>query len=219
MKRIASNPSLRLNAYTAAREQVEPGQQVNAAEMSQICQMTWANLRKKVEADPAFPVASRGSEGIAWSFDAAAVLDHLIAQARKTVAARQMRHGILAKVVSAPGVSAPEEPDAEAVSSDLVQHSRAIKSFADATMAMERAKAQQGQYVEAAKVSELLNDMMATMQAEVLSIGSRLDPAGRMSPDDRAYIEQELRRVLSETQTKMLNWLDHETGADQRRAA
>lgn len=219
MKRFPGDPSLKLEQYRAARKRYKKGQEVNASDMAAIAGMTWANMRKKIIADKSFPVLKHGSEGKAYSFDPAMVLDYFIEKTQSAIAARKAREGIVRL-----GVEGRQEIQGEGgslgESDDLVLRSTAIKKYADAAMAMERLKAQQGQYILAVDVAAILFDMMATLQAEILSVSARLDPAGRMDNDSRSYIDKELRRILTEVQGKMMQWLEkRDTGSNNRRAA
>lgn len=204
--RTPADPAAKLPLWRAAREKLAAGETVNAADMAKIAGMTWRNLKLTIDKDERFPVRVRGAEGKPWSFDAVAVLEHLIATAERTLAERAARDERIQRMTGLPesghGASAVEPAGSIAASA------RDMKALAEAQMITHRLKIQQGEYLPRAATVTLLNDLMITMQAETLAAAARVDPAGRLLPETRAALDEELRNVLTTVQGKLVAWLD-----------
>lgn len=220
MGRLFADAVKLLPKMVAARKMVEPGTVVGGSELARMSGMTWRILRHRIESDPAFPVIERGSDGVAWQFDAAAALDRLIATARATAEARTNGRARTARLAGLGGPGPAEKPkrkgkakavdpepgipaDLPGAAADMAQEARGIKALAEAQMLVFKLKVQQGEYVRADQVAALLTDIMATMQVETLGITTRLDKAGKWPPDLRAARDKELRTVLLHLQTKV----------------
>lgn len=204
--RTPADPAAKLPLWRAAREKLTPGERVNAADMAKIAGMSWRNLKLTIDADDAFPVLTRGAEGKPWSFDAAAVLEHLIATAERALAERAARDERIQRMTGLPesghGASAVEPAGSIAASA------RDLKALGEAQMIAHKLKIQQGEYLPRAATVALLNDLMSTMQTETLAAAARIDPAGRLDPATRTQIDEELRTVLTTVQGKLVAWLD-----------
>ncbi len=200
--RKPADPSARLAMLRPVLADLTPGQIVNGDEMQQIARMTWANLKIIIDRDPDFPVAKRGGMGIAWEFDAHAVIAHLIGDAEKVLAAKSQGAARLARLTGiAPEIS-PNGGDAAGMSA------LELKQATDAMMSIDKMRAVRKQYLPAADVSNLLSDVMSTLQAETLAFVGKHDPSGQLRPELRKAIEEHQRALLVQLRDKVMAVID-----------
>ncbi|WP_374648661.1 hypothetical protein [Rhizorhabdus sp.] len=169
----------------AAREVARRDDVANAEEMAKILKMTWRNLRLIIDADAAFPIQSRGAEGIAWEFRVAKVLDHLIKRCRSEIQANSAKHRRLAELA---GVSVPEDADGMSLA-DL----RQINLL---QMDAQRRKMDQGEWVPRAQVQTLFTSFFSMVQSEHQSTAAKIDPTGRLPAEVRAAVQDHMRGLL-----------------------
>lgn len=181
--------------------ELTPGQIVNADEMAAIAKMTWQNMVIMINRDPAFPIVKRGGMGIAWEFDAHAVISHLIAEADKVLAAK---NGAAARVARLTGLA----PEAAANTDAAPMSALELKQTTEAMMLMDKMRAVRREYLPAADVGNLLSDMMSTLQSETLAFIGKHDPSGQLSPDLRKAIEEHQRALLVRLRDKVMAVID-----------
>lgn len=209
MGRVAADLTKLLPQMEAAREEVEPGQIVTMAKLAAMIGTTPRILKDRVLRDKKFPVVERGADGKQWRLDAAKALDYLLSKTgatkRKRIAGAAERKRLAGFADSGesaePAIAAEDAGTPDAV--DEATQARGIKALAEARMLTHRLKVQQGEYVRADAVTNLLLDLMTTMQVETLGISAKLDPAGKWPVETRASVEAGLRDVLLHVQRKL----------------
>jgi hypothetical protein len=145
---------------------------------------------------------------VPWEFDAAAVLDHLIAQARTSRSGREARLAEVSRLAGLGGqagdLSPSDRPAGVAGSaSEMLEGARAIGAMIDAQAKVRGEKQAQGRFVDAEAARSVLWDMMTTMQTETIAVASKMDPAGQWPPELRGQVEEELRNVLLTVRGKL----------------
>jgi hypothetical protein len=209
MPRLPADPVGRLARLEAARSAVEPGLVVNAAELETIVGVTWRHLKNMIDDDPEFPVIQRGDMGVPWQFDAAAVIDHMIAQAQAARSAREAQSGRvhrLAGMAAEAGrdpeaVDRPETFEAPLTVSDLGKLVQVNRDF-------QRAKIEQGLLIPAERAEQGVIDYNNVVQSAILDSAQRADPAGIWPTEIRTAWENEARNMLVAIQDAALKWVD-----------
>lgn len=205
MPRLPSDPVARLPQWEAARKTIGRKRVVlNASEMAQALGMTLAGFKKLMARDPEVPVISRGAEGVPYEFDAAKVLDHLIASARATVRGRERRRaGVLRLAGLGPAGSALSPADAGGqqagsgtAARDTFEEARALEKLIDVRAKLRVEMERHGQLLERGLVSNFLWRWLSSLQSEVLAIEGRIDKANRMEPATRRAVKDELAKIL-----------------------
>lgn len=217
MTRLPADPAGRLAILENARAAIEPGLIVNASELENVVRLTWKRISKAIDEDSDFPVIARGGMGVSWQFDAAAVLDHLIARTKQRMADREAHQDRASRLAGLGGVAPPssEAPAPIAMRSDPAEtlaQARAINALIDAQAKLRSERVRQGALVERTKVDALLADMMTTMQAETLGVAGKVDRSGQLPPEMRAQIDEELRNVLVTVRDRLERNLDEWRG-------
>lgn len=185
MARKSADPTYRLKVYRAAREIVRRDEVANADEMAKILKMTWRNLRLIIDADPTFPIQSRGAEGVAWEFRVVKVLDHLIKRCRGEIDANADKARRLAELA---GVSVPD--DAAGMSLADLRQINLLQ------MDAQRRKMDQGQWVPRAQVQTLFTNFFSMVQSEHQATAAKIDPSGRLPAEVRAAVQDHMRGLL-----------------------
>lgn len=207
MARINTDLTRYLPGMKASRRKLKDARIVQGTELADMIGATWRVLKARILRDSAFPVVERGANGKAWSFEAIAVLDYLIADTEQLAAQRVKNAARMARMagVTAGPDNAPVDIAmvddmlaAQAVDSatDLAAQSRALNALAQAQMTTHRLKQLQGEYVLADDHRRIVSVIMSTMQNETLAIASRLDPTGTLPTETRTALDNELRNVL-----------------------
>lgn len=199
---------------------VAPGAAVQGAELAGMAGTTWRILKARIARDKAFPVIERGANGRAWSFDAAAALDHLIAGIERQAAGRQAMHQKVARQGGLMRSGAPKAPGGPVLRAgdlpdlaigvgragdgeggvdsalDIAAHARALKALAETQMATHKLKELQREIVPAEAHAQVVATILSTMQTETLAIESEIDPENAMPPAVREAVNGALRSVL-----------------------
>lgn len=201
MPRLPADPVGRLAVLEAARAALEPGTVLNMGEMARVAGMTDRNLKLIIDADDSLPIQTRGDMGVPWEFDASAVLDHLIAQARTARSEREARMASVTRLAGLGEQAGASGPTERAVGSSgtaaqMLEGAKAVSAVVDAQAKVRGEKQAQGRLVDAESCRTLLWDIMTRMQTETLAIAATMDPAGQWPPDLRGQVEEELRNVL-----------------------
>jgi hypothetical protein len=205
MPRIATDLTPLLPTLRAAREAIESGALVQGTRLAELAGTTWRVLKKRIIRDATFPVVERGVNGRAWTFDAAAALDHMIAGLERQTKGKQKRAAMVARQsgmafdpVDLPDVDDPLSDDAPAMDDpmDVAASARSISLLANAQMQTHRLKQMQGEFVRADDHTRVIATIMSTMQTETLAIASKVDPAGTLPVEVRGQLEDELKNVL-----------------------
>lgn len=209
MSRMPADQTARLEQWRAARKAIGRRKKVrlNAEELAKLLGWTWRYLRQRIDADQDFPVEQRGNMGVPWQFDAAAVLDHLIALASRALQERERRTaevsrlaGLGGTVVHSPGDN-PAGPGSAA--RDMLERARAISALLDVQARVRSDKQRLGRLVDVDAAKAVLWEMMTTMQTETLAVSAKLDPAGQWEPSLRAGVDEALRNVLVHVRDKL----------------
>ena len=221
--RKPADPAARLSLLRAARENAKPDDELNANEMAGALGMTWRNLRLTIDDDADLPVVARGGEGIAWQFNAVAVLDHMIAKCEAMLADRAKRATKLerlsglrlqdsdAKPAKGRRRAATAPPPIEAPMS-----STELREIGQAQLTAHKLKEMQGKLVVADPMRRFLADYHTTMQAETLGLLGKIDPGGQLPAPVRLNIEDSMRTLLVNLQGRMERFL---AGYSDRSAA
>jgi len=194
--RKSADPTARLKIYLAAREIVRRDDVANAEEMAKILRMTWRNLRLIIDADPSFPVQSRGAEGIAWEFRVAKVLDHLSKRCRAEIEENATRSRRLAELA---GVTVPEDGVGLSLSE--------LREINRLQMDTQRRKIEQRELVPAAEVRSMMTEFFTMVQSVTLATVTELDPAGQWPAKTRADVSDHLRTMLVRVHDKFASYI------------
>lgn len=183
--------------------------------------MTWRNLRLTIDDDAALPVMARGGEGIAWQFNAVAVLDYMIGKCEALLAERVERAGKLERLS---GLQLNTKADApakrrrgkvEPVAQAPITASEA-RDIGQAQLTAHKLKEMQGKLVVAEPMRRFLADYHSTMQGETLGLLGKIDPGGQLPAAVRLNIEDSMRTLLVNLQSRMDRFL---AGYSDRSAA
>lgn len=204
MSRKSADPSARLKLLQAARRIARKDDVVNADDMASITKMTWRNLRKIIDADPGFPIQSRGAEGIAWEFQVTAVLDHMIKRCQGEIRANAAKARRLAELA---GVTVPDDDSGMSLA-DL----RQINLL---QMDTQRRKIEQRELVQAGEVRAMMTDFFTMVQSETLATVTQLDPAGQWPAKTRAEVSDHLRTMLVRVHDKFARWISDDIRDDR----
>jgi hypothetical protein len=204
--RKPADPTARLALLTAARAQVEPGTILNAADMARVAGMTWRNLNITIERDPAFPVVKRGSEGIAWEFNAAAAIDHMIGVCRSVIADNDQHAARIARMA---GMDVPASIGAGLSLQDFTIVDRLQREA-------QRRKIEQRDYVPRREVERLVEGMLGLVQNNMIGRAGKLDPAGKWPAQIRAEIVEEDRSFLVRLHDHLGAWLKDDAKRSRR---
>lgn len=200
MSRPPSDPIARLAKLEAARAAVGPDETFNGLEMARIAGLTYRAFSDRVSEDVDFPVVQRGSEGVPFIFNAAAVLDHMIAGARAVLADRERRTG-RATFLAGLGAEAGPSPAGESerpgtAARDLHADAKALSALIDARAKLRAEKVADGRLLERDKVEAFLWRWLGDLQSEVLAIEARIDKTGRLDVPTRSAVKDELAASL-----------------------
>lgn len=201
--RKPADPSVRLALLRPAIAAVKKGEKANAEDMARIAQMTWVNLKRIINSDPAFPVISRGSEGIAWSFDVAKTLKYMVAACEAVLAERNKRAARMARLSGL----APDYGDAMAGEGQALTPGE-ITQLGNGQMTAHKLKMAQGQLMPRADTLAFLQDYHSQFQGEALGMLGKIDPAGQWPADVRRGVEDAMRTLLVNLQANMERFLD-----------
>lgn len=201
MARRAVDPSARIVRLQAARDLLKAGDVLNLEEMATAAGITSRHLKPMIDEDPDFPVIQRGSEGVAWQFDAFKVIAHMIARAEQTLAERRAR---IERLQDLAGIVVPEVP------MDLSLPE--IRELDRLQTAAQRRKIEQGNYVPKADFQAVVGDLLAFFQRETLGLISRIDAEGKLPAAIREAVEEDLRDMLVRTHDSVAKHLSADAG-------
>lgn len=197
MTRQPADPEARLAQLRPVLANLKPGELVNAENMAKIARMTWRNLEITIAKDADFPIVSRGGMGVAWQFDAHAVIAYLVAGAEALL---KQRADVAAKTAAMIGLAPePAQPAAPAATMTTLQ----MKQMIEAMAAADKLRQRRGELVPLVEVSGMLNEIMSTLTAETLAFIGKHDPAGQLSPQLRKAIEDHQRALLVHLRDKV----------------
>lgn len=200
--RAPSDPVARLAKLEAARAEVGADEQFNGREMADVIGMSWRNLAEIIAADSAFPLVQRGSEGVPFVFNGAAVLDYMIASARAVQAQRERQRGRATFLAGLGGDAAGPSPaggegaGSGSAARHLMEDARALSAFIDVQAKMRGEKEKQKELLRRDAVVDFLWRWISGLQANVLAIGARIDKANKLEPEIRAAVKDELAAAL-----------------------
>lgn len=188
MARRAVDPSSRIARLEAVRETLQPDEIWNLAETAAALGITERQMKNRIDADPDMPIKVRGHEGLSYQFAAAVLVEYEIGKAKAQKAERESRMERLRELTGL------ETPD---VAGDLtLQEMREIDRIQTAS---QRRKIEQGRYVPREDHQRIVGDLLSTFQSETLGLISRIDAAGKLAPDVREMVEEDLRDMLVRT--------------------
>jgi len=204
MSRRPADPIARLAKLEAARAAIDDTETFNARDMATIA---WRNMREIVAADQDFPVAVRGSEGVPFVFNGAAVLDYMIAKARSVQADRERRTD-RATFLAGLGAQAGPSPSGNSKGSgsaarELMEDAKALSALIDVQAKLRAEKVAQGKLIDRAETEDFLWRWLSGLQSSVLAIEGRIDKAGKIEPDIRTAVKDELAAALVEMRTEL----------------
>jgi hypothetical protein len=222
--RKPADPAARLSLLRAARENAKPDDILSGqTEMAPLLGMSWRNLTKTIDADPDFPVLTRGGEGVPWQFNAVAVIDHLIAKCEAALAERTARAGKMERLSGLRLQSSDDKPAkgrrraaAAPPPADAPMSSTELREIGQAQLTAHKLKELQGKLVVADPMKRFLADYHSTMQGETLGLLGKIDPGGQLPPAVRLNIEDSMRTLLVNLQSRMDRFL---AGYSDRSAA
>jgi hypothetical protein len=210
--RKPADPAARLALLLAGQKRIRNGDILSMADMATALDMTQRNLKLTIDADPDFPIVSRGGEGVAWQLDAGAVFKHMIAKCQAVIAERKARLKRMNRLTSFRGSSPPlpdaaglPQPAAEGGETPLAPQD--LKQLGEAQMTAHKLKMLQGQFMPVAETTAFLLDYHSEMQAKTLGILGKIDPAGQWPPEVRKMVNEEMRNTLVGLQTSMDTFL------------
>jgi len=198
MSRKAADPTSRIELLKAARKVARKDDILNAEEMAKVARMTWRNLKEMIDADLEFPVQRRGSEGSSWEFEAVKVLDHMLKRCREQLAERDAAQQRIARLT---GVKLDGRKSDSLSIRDMLEVDRIQRET-------QRRKVEQRQLVQADEMRSVMTGLVGIVQGAVSTMVSRLDPAGRLPPEVRALMTDELRNLLVRIHDEFGEWLD-----------
>ena len=221
--RKPADPAARLSLLRAARENAKPDDELNANEMAAALGMTWRNLRLTIDDDNALPVMARGGEGIAWQFNAVAVLDYMIAKCEALLADRAKRatkmerlSGLKLQDSSDKPVKGKRRAAAAPPPVEAPMSSTELREIGQAQLTAHKLQELQGKLVVAEPMRRFLADYHSTMQGETLGLLGKIDPGGQLPAAVRLNIEDSMRTLLVNLQGRMDRFL---AGYSDRSAA
>jgi len=189
----------RVARYKALRRETKKGDLLTFTPMAKVLGMSARNLKIIIDADETFPVVERGGEGHPWTFDARAVLDHMIARDDAVLAKRAKEVAALARMtgisIEAPGVDSGAAPQAFSA--------EALRQTASTLVTVQKLKKEQQALIDAEQVRQFLSDYHQRFQQEVLGALGRVDPAGQLEPAVRGLIENDMRNLLVDLEGRM----------------
>jgi hypothetical protein len=198
--RKPADPSTRLALLRPALKQVKRGEKLNGYDMAKVCQMTWRNLILTINKEPTFPIERRGSEGIAWVFDAAKVLKHLIARCESALAERNAKASRMARLSGQPA-DYGNQPARDTGDEPLAPSE--LKMLFESQMVSHRLKEAQKKFMPKDATLAFLMDYHSQMQTETLGLLGKIDPAGQWPADVRKAVEDTMRSLLLNLQANM----------------
>jgi hypothetical protein len=198
--RKPADPSARLALLRPALKQVKRGEKLNADDMAKVAQMTWRNMKLTIDKDADFPIDFRGGPGIAWVFDAAKVLKHLIVQCEKAIADRGIKAARMARLSGQPAEYADQGP---ADSGEAPLAPNELKLLFDSQMVSHKLKEAQKKFMPRDATLAFLMDYHSQMQTETLGLLGKIDPAGQWPADVRKAVEDTMRSLLLNLQANM----------------
>lgn len=205
MPRLNTDLTRNLKIMKASRRKLDGPRLVQGTEIAELLGLTWRILQARIKRDPQFPIVERGANGKAWTFEAVAVLDYMIADTQRLGAQRKARAEKTSRLAGFRSGDADTDGtgfdvDASVDSSaDTAAQARALNALSQSQMTAHRLKQMQGEYVRADDHSRVIATIMSTMQVEILSVASKLDPAGLWTPDLRKSVEDAMKNALLAT--------------------
>lgn len=197
--RLPADPEARLAKLRLARAQVGDGDVLTANEMAAASGLSWVGLKKWIDADPDFPVRARGGMGVAWEFEAAKALDHMIAQAEAARSQREARRASVARLAGLGSPPASPSPGAEtgsASAADTMAEARALSALLDVQAKIRAERERQNALLAREAVQKFLWRWLSTLQSEVLAARGRIEKSKRLPPELVAALDDELGGVL-----------------------
>lgn len=205
-RRRSYDPQARLVMIKPVLAEVKPGELVNADEMAKLARMTWQNLKTTIDKDSSFPVASRGGMGVAWAFDAHAVLSYMVEGYEAQVSRLTETATRLAKLSGISDAAENDMSDAQRMTP------LEIKQMTEALMAQTRLRQMQRDLVALADVKNTISEIFSTLQAEALAFIGSYDPAGTLPADIREAIMDHQRKLLVKLQDATVKRIEKLSG-------
>jgi hypothetical protein len=210
LPRAIADPSARIELLKARRAKFVKSKikgPVQAEELAQIVGMSWrSTLKPMVDEDPNFPCLMRGSEGVAYKFDALKAIDYIIKVLAAKLKERTTRIAAMAEM-------AGFDPQLAEAGMSLDE----LRTLDALQVSMQRRKIEQRNYVPLAEFEATIADIFSTIQAELLSTAGRLDPSGRWPAAVRNAVREEMRSVLVRTHDKLGKRLNPNAATAPRR--
>ena len=199
MPRPPADPAGRLEALEPVRAEIGDDLILSLTDMARVAGMTPRNLGLIVDKDPGLPIRKRGGMGVAWEFEAAKVLDYLIAQARAARSereARQARVNRLGGLASAAVLPSGQSERPATAARDMLDDVRALSALIDVQAKMRTKQVAERELLARTEVESFLWRWLSELQSEVLAIEARIDKAGRLDPAVRQAVKDELADAL-----------------------
>lgn len=193
----------RVVRYKALLKETKRTDVLTFGPMAKVLGMSARNLKLIIDGDEGFPIEQRGGEGHAWTFKVQDVLRHMISRDDAVLAKRDREAARLARLSGVSIGSAPEENGGQLQGFSP----EALKAAAQTLMQVQRLKREQGELIEAEPVRLFLIEYNQRFQQEALGALGRVDPAGQLSPAMRALIEEDMRNLLVDMETRLQAWM------------
>lgn len=214
MPRTPSDPVARLSKLEAARAEVKPGEVFGAEQMAVIVGLSWRQLRKYIDDDPAFPVLKRGGEGVSWELDGAAVLGHMIASARRVQEGRDQQRERTLFLAGLGGDAAVHSPPAAngggsgTSAREMREEAQALGAQLDVQARVRVGRVAEGKLIERGEVERFLWGLLTALQTDVLAIEGRVDKAGTLEPALRQSVKELLADALGSMRAAAEGWIE-----------
>lgn len=193
MARKPVSMASRLPHLEGLRKQIKPREEFNLGEMAKAIGMSGPSLRELIDKDPDCPIAERGREGRGWKIYGRKFVDHLIKRGKEEIEARREKAARIAHL----GGADFSERDIERFGIDeLLKVDRQQSTT-------QRRKIEQGHFVPLDQHNRVVAAILTVFQNGVRGIGPKVDKAGRLSPEIREHIDDELRNLLVECHDKL----------------
>jgi hypothetical protein len=200
MARLPADPGARLETLEPVRAEIEDDLVLSMADMARVAGMTPRNLGLIIDKDPTLPIRKRGGQGVAWEFEAAKVLDHLIAQARAARSEREARQAKVNRLGGLASAAVPLSGSTErpaAAARDMLDDARALSALIDVQAKMRAEKRAYGLLLDSADVERFLWRSVSGLQSESLAVEARVDRLEKLTPDQRQEMKEGLADAIA----------------------
>ena len=162
---------------------------VNLAELSELFGVAELTLRRWMDRDPTFPVLKRGSNGVAYQFDARAVKAWLDGnKAAREEAGEERRQELAQLQLELTGGSAAE--------GERVLTAKERREALEVAAAQAKWDQARGSLVPLAAMERAFDDALVAIRTDVMRIPERLRRLGTVSREDLATVDRECRQAL-----------------------